>query len=150
MRRFPLILQRDAIQCGVSCLQMICKYYGQSYSFEELEKICIPTVEGISLLGIKDAAEIVGFSTTCCQLSLNALKRISFPCILHWNQNHFVVLYKYKQGKFYIADPGIGKIKYLEKEFVKYWSFDCQNSNMGTCLLLVPTESFLNNRHYID
>lgn len=145
MRRFPLILQRDAIQCGVSCLQMICKYYGQSYSFEELEKICIPTVEGISLLGIKDAAEIVGFSTTCCQLSLNALKRISFPCILHWNQNHFVVLYKYKQGKFYIADPGIGKIKYLEKEFVKYWSFDCQNSNMGTCLLLVPTESFLNN-----
>lgn len=145
MRRFPLILQRDAIQCGVSCLQMICKYYGQSYSFEELEKICFPTVEGISLLGIKDAAETVGLSTTCCQLSLHALKKISFPCILHWNQNHFVVLYKYKRGKFYIADPGIGKTEYLEKEFVKYWSFDHQNSNMGTCLLLVPTESFLNN-----
>ena len=145
MRRFPLILQRDAIQCGVSCLQMICKYYGQSYSFEEFEKICFPTVEGISLLGIKDAAETVGLSTTCCQLSLHALKRISFPCILHWNQNHFVVLYKYKRGKFYIADPGIGKTEYLEKEFVKYWSFDHQNSNMGTCLLLVPTESFLNN-----
>ena len=145
MRRFPLILQRDAIQCGVSCLQMICKYYGQSYSFEEFEKICFPTVEGISLLGIKDAAETVGLSTTCCQLSLHALKRISFPCILHWNHNHFVVLYKYKRGKFYIADPGIGKTEYLEKEFVKYWSFDHQNSNMGTCLLLVPTESFLNN-----
>ena len=145
MRRFPLILQRDAIQCGVSCLQMICKYYGQSYSFEEFEKICFPTVEGISLLGIKDAAETVGLSTTCCQLSLHALKKISFPCILHWNQNHFVVLYKYKRGKFYIADPGIGKTEYLEKEFVKYWSFDHQNSNMGTCLLLVPTESFLNN-----
>ena len=145
MRRFPLILQRDAIQCGVSCLQMICKYYGQSYSFEEFEKICFPTVEGISLLGIKDAAETVGLSTTCCQLSLHALKRISFPCILHWNQNHFVILYKYKRGKFYIADPGIGKTEYLEKEFVKYWSFDHQNSNMGTCLLLVPTESFLNN-----
>ena len=145
MRRFPLILQRDALQCGVSCLQMICKYYGQSYSFEEFEKICFPTVEGISLLGIKDAAETVGLSTTCCQLSLHALKRISFPCILHWNQNHFVVLYKYKRGKFYIADPGIGKTEYLEKEFVKYWSFDHQNSNMGTCLLLVPTESFLNN-----
>ena len=124
---------------------MICKYYGQSYSFEEFEKICFPTVEGISLLGIKDAAETVGLSTTCCQLSLHALKRISFPCILHWNQNHFVVLYKYKRGKFYIADPGIGKTEYLEKEFVKYWSFDHQNSNMGTCLLLVPTESFLNN-----
>lgn len=137
MKKFPLILQRDAIQCGVSCLQMICKYYGQSYSFEELEKICIPTVEGISLLGVKDAAETLGLSTTCCQLSLNALKKISFPCILHWNQNHFVVMYKYKQGKFYIADPGIGKIEYLEKEFVKYWSFDGQNSNMGTCLLLL-------------
>lgn len=108
-------------------------------------QICFPTVEGISLLGIKDAAETVGLSTTCCQLSLHALKKISFPCILHWNQNHFVVLYKYKRGKFYIADPGIGKTEYLEKEFVKYWSFDHQNSNMGTCLLLVPTESFLNN-----
>lgn len=108
-------------------------------------QICFPTVEGISLLGIKDAAETVGLSTTCCQLSLHALKKISFPCILHWNQNHFVVLYKYKRGKFYIADPGIGKTEYLEKEFVKYWSFDHQNSNMGTCLLLIPTESFLNN-----
>lgn len=108
-------------------------------------QICFPTVEGISLLGIKDAAETVGLSTTCCQLSLHALKKISFPCILHWNQNHFVVLYKYKRGKFYIADPGIGKTEYLEKEFVKYWSFDHHNSNMGTCLLLVPTESFLNN-----
>ena len=149
MKKFPLILQRDAIQCGVSCLQMICKYYGQSYSFEELEKICIPTVEGISLLGVKDAAETLGLSTTCCQLSLNALKKISFPCILHWNQNHFVVMYKYKQGKFYIADPGIGKIEYLEKEFVKYWSFDGQNSNMGTCLLLLPTKSFLKNRKQV-
>ena len=149
MKKFPLILQRDAIQCGVSCLQMICKYYGQSYSFEELEKICIPTVEGISLLGVKDAAETLGLSTTCCQLSLNALKKISFPCILHWNQNHFVVTYKYKQGKFYIADPGIGKIEYLEKEFVKYWSFDGQNSNMGTCLLLLPTKSFLKNRKQV-
>lgn len=149
MKKFPLILQRDAIQCGVSCLQMICKYYGQSYSFEELERICIPTVEGISLLGVKDAAETLGLSTTCCQLSLNALKKISFPCILHWNQNHFVVMYKYKQGKFYIADPGIGKIEYLEKEFVKYWSFDGQNSNMGTCLLLLPTKSFLKNRKQV-
>ena len=149
MKKFPLILQRDAIQCGVSCRQMICKYYGQSYSFEELEKICIPTVEGISLLGVKDAAETLGLSTTCCQLSLNALKKISFPCILHWNQNHFVVMYKYKQGKFYIADPGIGKIEYLEKEFVKYWSFDGQNSNMGTCLLLLPTKSFLKNRKQV-
>lgn len=78
MKKFPLILQRDAIQCGVSCLQMICKYYGQSYSFEELEKICIPTVEGISLLGVKDAAETLGLSTTCCQLSLNALKKFHF------------------------------------------------------------------------
>lgn len=145
MRRFPLILQRDAIQCGVSCLQMICKYYGQSYSFEELEKICIPTVEGISLLGIKDAAEKIGFSTTCCQLPLNALKKVPFPCILHWNQNHFVVLYKCKQGIFYIADPGIGKIEYHEKEFVNYWSFDQRNSKMGICLLLAPTKSFLNN-----
>jgi hypothetical protein len=145
MKKFPLILQRDAIQCGVSCLQMICKYYGKPYTFEELEKICIPSVEGISLLGIKDAAEVLGFSAKCCQLSLNALKKMVFPCILHWNQNHFVVLYKYKLGKFYIADPGIGRITYREKDFINYWSFDHQIPNIGTCLILQPTHSFLNN-----
>lgn len=146
MKKFSIVLQRDAIQCGVSCLQMICKYYGQSYSFEELEKICVPTIEGVSLLGIKDAAETLGFSTACCQMSLKALKRTPFPCILHWNQNHFVVLYKYDRGKFYIADPGIGRMEYNEKEFTKYWIFNKHNDGMGTCLILKPLHSLLKKK----
>lgn len=138
MKSFPISLQRDAIQCGISCLQMICKYYGNAYTFDELEKICIPTVEGVSLLGIKDAAEAIGFSALCYQLSIDKLKKINLPCILHWNQNHFVVLYKYSNGKFYIADPGIGKTIYTEQEFAKSW----YNNRMGICLILEPTKAF--------
>lgn len=150
MKKISIVLQRDTIQCGVSCLQMICKYHGQSYSFEELEKICVPTIEGVSLLGIKDAAETLGFSTACCQMSLRALKRTPFPCILHWNQNHFVVLYKYSRGKFYIADPGIGKIEYNEKEFVKHWIFNKYKDGMGTCLLLQPSHSLLKKKNQLN
>lgn len=150
MKKISIVLQRDTIQCGVSCLQMICKYHGQSYSFEELEKICVPTIEGVSLLGIKDAAETLGFSTACCQMSLKALKRTPFPCILHWNQNHFVVLYKYSRGKFYIADPGIGKIEYNEKEFVKHWIFNKYKDGMGTCLLLQPSHSLLKKKNQLN
>lgn len=150
MKKISIVLQRDTIQCGVSCLQMICKYHGQSYSFEELEKICVPTIEGVSLLGIKDAAETLGFSTACCQMSLRALKRTPLPCILHWNQNHFVVLYKYSRGKFYIADPGIGKIEYNEKEFVKHWIFNKYKDGMGTCLLLQPSHSLLKKKNQLN
>lgn len=150
MKKISIVLQRDTIQCGVSCLQMICKYHGQSYSFEELEKICVPTIEGVSLLGIKDAAETLGFSTACCQMSLRALKRTPFPCILHWNQNHFVVLYKYSRGKFYIADPGIGKMEYDEKEFVKHWIFNKYKDGMGTCLLLQPLHSLLKKKNQLN
>lgn len=145
MRKFPLVLQRDSIQCGVSCLQMICKYYGKQYSFEELEKICVPSVEGISLLGIKDAAETLGFTAMCCQLTLKALRKIDTPCILHWNQNHFVVLYKQRGGVYYLADPGIGKVDYQERDFLKYWGFDKERPDVGTCLLLSPTKSFFAN-----
>lgn len=142
MKKFPLILQRDAIQCGISCLQMICQYYGKTYSFEEMEKICVPTIEGVSLLGIKDAAIFLGFKAASLQLSLAALKKINKPCIIHWNQNHFVVLYKYNNNKFYVADPGMGRMIYNESEFIIHWCFGDQNVHNGIGLLLQPTDIF--------
>ncbi len=146
MKKFPIILQRDAIQCGISCLQMICKYYGKTYSFEEMEKICEPTVEGVSLLGIKDAATFIGFKATSLQLSLTILKTINKPCILHWNQNHFVVFYRYSNNKFYIADPGMGRMVYNETEFVKHWSFTNSVPKAGICLFLEPSNQFFEKK----
>lgn len=142
MKKFPIILQRDAIQCGISCLQMICLYYGKTFSFEEMEKICEPTIEGISLLGVKDAATSIGFKATSLQLPLSILKTISRPCILHWNQNHFVVLYRYANNKFYIADPALGRIIYNENDFLTHWSFTNSVSNTGICLFLEPSNQF--------
>lgn len=145
MKKFPIILQRDAIQCGISCLQMICKYYGKTFSFEKMEKICEPTVEGVSLLGIKDAATSIGFQATSLQLTLTILKTINKPCILHWNQNHFVVFYRYSKNKFYIADPGMGRMIYSEAEFIKHWCFTNSDSKNGICLLLEPLQKFFEN-----
>ena len=116
--RFHFVKQLDAMQCGVACLAMICKYYKKAYSIETLSKICGVSTEGVSLLAIKTAAEKLGFYSIFGKTSIEQLANISQPCILHWNQNHFIVLYKVKkQKKFYIADPGKGLLCYSIEEF---------------------------------
>ncbi len=107
MRKFKAILQHDSMQCGIACIAMICKHYGKEFSLEFLSKLCYTSSEGVSLHNISEATEKLGFQSICGKVSIEQLARISHPCILHWNQNHFVVLYKIKNGnKFYIADPG--------------------------------------------
>lgn len=96
MKNFKFYEQYDAMQCGVACLRMVCTYYGCDYSFNFLSKYCHPTTEGVSLLGIIDAATKLGLQTECNRLTLSQLCDKKMPCILHWNQNHFVVLYKIK------------------------------------------------------
>jgi ATP-binding cassette, subfamily B, bacterial len=119
MSSFPHFLQRNQMDCGPSCLYMIGKHYGRSFSIEKLRELTEIGKEGVNILGISDAAEIIGFRTQAVQLSLTDLKNnIKLPCILHWSQNHFVVLYKIKRNAFYIADPGKSLLKYTEKEFV--------------------------------
>ncbi len=91
---FPHYLQLDAMDCGPSCLRMIAKYYGKSYSLQTLRARSFITREGVSMLGISDAAESIGFRTSGVRISLEQLKEdVPLPCILHWNQNHFVVCY---------------------------------------------------------
>lgn len=104
--KFPFIYQHDSMQCGVSCLFMVCKYFRQEFSISFLSNICISTTEGVSLLGIREAAEKVGLKTVSGKIWIGKLTQSPLPCILHWNQNHFVVLYKVKKKRFYIADPG--------------------------------------------
>lgn len=143
--RFHFVKQLDAMQCGVACLAMICKYYKKAYSIETLSKICGVSTEGVSLLAIKTAAEKLGFYSIFGKTSIEQLANISQPCILHWNQNHFIVLYKVKkQKKFYIADPGKGLLCYSIEEFKKHWISSVSNGEeKGIVMFLEPTETFL-------
>lgn len=135
------------MMCGVACLQMICKYYGKSYCQRYLNEICHATVEGVSLLAIKMAANRLGFETTNGRLSTEELSNMALPCILHWNQNHFVVLYKVKKGrKFYIADPGKGLLTYTIDEFKQHWIETGQGEEeKGIAMFLEPTQAFYDN-----
>lgn len=132
------------MQCGVACLQMICRYYKKIYSTDTLHHYCFATNEGVSLLGISDAAKKLGLRTVCGRITVNQLNASSLPCILHWNQNHFVVLYKIRRGKtFYIADPGKGKIRYTKEEFKSHWiSTTSQGEKKGVAMFLEPTPEF--------
>lgn len=139
------VKQHDSMQCGVACLAMICRYYGRNYSLEYLDEFCHANVSGVSMLGISQAASSVGLETIATASSIDELQNIKFPCILHWNQNHFVVLYKVSQnGKvFKIADPGKGLIDYSRKEFEDHWiSSMTDGEPSGTVMQLSPTKLF--------
>lgn len=133
------------MQCGVACLAMICRHYGKDYSLEYLDDFCHANIAGVSMLGIADGARNVGFDTMTAAASTDELKDITLPCILHWNQNHFVVLYEIsKNGNRYkIADPGKGLISYTRKEFEDHWiSSVTDGMPSGTVMQLTPTKDF--------
>ena len=141
--QFPLYRQRDSLLCGITSLQMICKYYRACLTPDYLQKLCQEGSEGISLATLKFGAEHLGFKCLCGLSDLEELSK-SLPCILHWNQNHFVVLYKVKKGKtFYIADPGKGLVKYNLEEFKKHWiSTLSDGEEKGIAMFLEPTPAF--------
>lgn len=100
IKNFPHHLQLDAMDCGPTCLRMIAKYYGKTFSIETLRARSFITREGVLMLGIGDAAESIGFRTSGIRISLKQLlEDVPLPCILHWNQNHFVVCYKIRKKK---------------------------------------------------
>lgn len=127
---------------------MIAKYYGKNYSLEFLREKCFLTREGVSLLGISEAAESIGMHTIGVKISFEQLKNDAIlPCIVHWQQNHFVVVYKIKKDKVYIADPGTGLIKLEKSEFLKGWIGTVkEGEGMGICLLLETTPDFYRQR----
>lgn len=147
--RLPHYIQNDAMDCGPSCLRMIAKYYGHHYTLETLRNKCFITREGVSLLGICDAAESIGFRTNGVRLTLSQLaEEAKLPCILHWNQSHFVVCYEVKQSSkgylFCIADPASQVVTYRQEEFVKCWlgTSNPSDSDQGIALLLEPSATF--------
>ncbi len=147
MNSFPFFRQSDAMMCGVTCIQMICKYYGERYNQKFLSDICYASKEGVSLLGIRETAVKIGLYTISGRLTIDELSSATLPCILHWNQNHFVVLYKVKKRqKFYIADPGKGLITYTMDEFKQHWiGTGRDNEGKGIAMFLEPTQAFYDN-----
>lgn len=136
--------QLDANDCGPACLRMIAGYYGKKYPIQFLRERSYLTRQGVSLLGISDAAESIGFKTLGTRLSWEQLKlQVPKPCIVHWMQNHFVVVYKTQRNHVFVADPALGLIRYRLADFLKGWISTTQEGlEAGLCLLLEPTPEF--------
>lgn len=141
---FEFCKQRDSMSCGVACLQMICKYYGRNIDQHNLLNLCVPTSEGVSLLSLIKTANQLGLDATSIRISIGQFNEISLPCIIHWNQNHFVVLYKVKNNReFFIADPGKGLVCYSLENFKKHWISSVSNGEeKGIVMVIEPTEKF--------
>ena len=144
MAKFPFYQQFDAMDCGPSCLRMVAKYYGKHFTTESLREKSYITREGVSLLGISDAAESIGMRSMGVKITFEQLKKEApLPCVAHWGQEHFVVVYKIQKGKVYVADPAFGRLEYSEKEFKEKWiSTVSGGEEKGVCLLLQPTPEF--------
>lgn len=144
MARFPFIKQMDAMDCGPTSLAMVAKYYGKTYSVQTLRERSFITREGVSMLGTSDAAESIGFRTMGVRLTFEKLAAEAvLPCIAHWRQNHFIVVYEIKNGLVYVSDPAHGLVKYTKEEFCQGWiSTRKEGEDQGLCLLLEPAPDF--------
>ncbi|MBP9213446.1 MAG: peptidase domain-containing ABC transporter [Chitinophagaceae bacterium] len=145
MPKFSFFKQQDAMDCGPTCLRMVSKYYGKSIAINHLRNLTEIGKEGVNLLGISYAAEKQGFRTRQVKISFNELLHDApLPAIIHWGQNHFVVLTpNSKLKKIEIADPAKGLLKYTKKEFLQFWASTTNgDEELGIALLLEPTPAF--------
>lgn len=144
MKSFPIYRQYDQMDCGPTCLRMIAKHYGRNYSVESLRQKSRISRDGVSLLGISEAAENIGFRTVGVKLNWQKLLEDGqLPCIVHWNQNHFVIVYRIKGDRVFVADPSKGKLLYSKSDFLHHWlSTKLNGDNMGIALLLYTTPKF--------
>ncbi|MCF0164154.1 MAG: peptidase domain-containing ABC transporter [Bacteroidales bacterium] len=147
---FPHYRQLDTMDCGPTCLKIIAEYYGRHYDIESLRAMCHITKEGVSLLGISYAAEALGLHSTGVELTFDQLvQEATLPCIIHWRQSHFVVVYKIerKRNKLFVnvSDPALGLLRYSREQFEEAWGENAEDS-LGMALLLDPTPAFYTNK----
>lgn len=142
--KFPFYKQPDTKDCGPTCLRIIAKHYDKLISLQEIRNLSETTREGSSLLKLSDAAESIGFKTIGVKLDYNKLEEAPTPLIAHFNNNHFVVVYKIKNDTVYISDPAYGLLTYNKDEFIKHWIGNnaTVNTNEGIALLLEITPKF--------
>ena len=141
---FPFYKQPDSKDCGPTCLRIIAKYYGKLISLQEIRKLSETTPSGSSLLKLSDAAVAIGFKTIGAKLDFKRLEHAQLPLIVHWDRNHFVVVYRINNGKVYLSDPAYGLIQLTKEEFISRWIGNnaTEESKEGITLLLEPTPKF--------
>ena len=146
---FPFVKQPDAMDCGPACLKMVAGFYKMNFSLESLRKKCYITREGVSFLGLSEAADSLGFRTIGVKISFEIMtENVPLPCIIHWRQKHFIVIYKIKNDKIWAADPAVGLIKYSREEFVRNWaSTVVDDKPAGLVLIIEPTPSLYKNEN---
>ncbi|WP_075343758.1 peptidase domain-containing ABC transporter [Tenacibaculum agarivorans] len=144
MKKFPHYKQTEAKDCGPTCIKIIAKHYGKNINTQQLRDLSETTREGSSLLGLSEAVESIGFKSLGIKLAFNKITEAPLPCIVHWNKNHYVVLYKIKRDKIYISDPAHGLITFTKEEFIKHWIGNNadENTEEGIALLVEPTAKF--------
>ncbi len=142
--RFPFYKQADAKDCGPTCLKIIAKYYGKTLNIQRLRILSETNRMGSNLKSLGLAAEKIGFRAMAVKIDYNKLMEASLPCILHWNNNHFVVLHKVKNDICYVSDPAFGLITYTREEFLQTWigSNADVNTREGIVLLVEVTPNF--------
>lgn len=123
----------------MTCLRMVAKHYGQTIPAKTLRTRVDLSRGGISIRSLKDCAESIGLKTYGVKLNLDNLNEAPLPVILHWNQNHFAVLWRISKGKYYVADPAGGMLVYTTADFKNHF---CRNSNKGIALLMAPLTEF--------
>lgn len=146
---FPLQFQHDFRDCGPACLSMISEYYGNKIRLPEIKKILFVGKDGASLLSMVEAGKLIGFTAHGIKLDITSLPDITLPCILHWDTNHYVVLYRIRKGKYYVADPRGGRLKYQQDEFLAHWqksSLEGMGIHSGIALQMEPTDQFFSNK----
>ncbi|NRB63043.1 MAG: peptidase domain-containing ABC transporter, partial [Saprospiraceae bacterium] len=147
IRGFPFYQQHDEMDCGATCLRMVARYHGRFFSLESLRQLTYIGKQGVTMLGISDAAEHIGLQTLAVQTTYDQLQRvIPLPCIAHWNDNHFVVVYKVTDRYVWIADPAQDKFKISKEAFLQHWtgSVNHDAEPQGVLLLLQTTPEFFN------
>lgn len=148
IRNFPFYKQPDSKDCGPTCLRIIAKYYGKVIELQQIRTLSETTREGSSLLGLSDAAEALGFRSLGMKISFETLQNeLPLPCIVHWNNQHFVVVYKVHKDKIYVSDPSHGLLTYSKDDFIKFWigKNAHEKTEEGVVLLLDPTPEFHEN-----
>ena len=144
MRTFPFVQQHDAMQCGIACIAMICKSYGKRISTSDLERLCHSNKQGVTMKALVDTCKEIGFDVKAGRINVASIEFAPLPCIIYWNQKHFVVLYRIKKGKkFYVADPGKGLDTYGLEEFKQHWiSSNSNGEDKGIVMFLETTPAF--------
>jgi ATP-binding cassette subfamily B protein len=146
---FPFVKQPDAMDCGPACLKMVAGFYKKNFLLDSIRRKCFITREGVSFLGLSEAADNLGFHTIGVRIPFEMLsENVPLPCIVHWRQRHFIVVYRVRNDKIWAADPAVGLVTYTRQEFEKNWASTLADGKpSGLVLIMEPTPALFDKEN---